>query len=207
MERKAHWDGVYTSRQPTEVSWYQAEPTRSLELLRGAGAGPDTAVIDIGGGDSTFVDAVLAAHLGRVTVLDISGAALARAQARLGARAREVAWIEADVTRVELKAQAFDVWHDRAVFHFLTRAEDRARYVATAAAALRPGGVLLISTFALDGPTRCSGLEVARYGPAELAREFGPGFALERSFADVHRTPGGTEQRFTVAVLRRVPSP
>lgn len=206
MERKSHWEGVYASRQPTEVSWYQAEPTRSLQLLRDAGAGPDTAVIDIGGGDSTFVDGVLAAQLGRVTVLDISGAALSRAQARLGARASEVSWIEADVTRVQLPAQAFDVWHDRAVFHFLTRAEDRARYVATAAAALRPGGTLLISTFALEGPTRCSGLEVARYGPAELAWEFGEAFALERSFADVHRTPSGAEQRFTVAVLRRVPA-
>lgn len=206
MERKAHWEGVYTSRQPTEVSWYQAEPTRSVELLREAGAGPDTAIIDIGGGDSTFVDAVLAEQLGRVTVLDISGAALARAQARLGARASEVSWIEADVTRVQLPAQAFDVWHDRAVFHFLTRAEERARYVATAAAALRPGGALLISTFALEGPTRCSGLEVARYGPLELAREFGPAFALERSFADVHRTPSGVEQQFTVAVLRRLPA-
>ncbi|HEX5818173.1 MAG TPA: class I SAM-dependent methyltransferase [Gemmatimonadales bacterium] len=205
MERKTHWEGVYTSRLTTEVSWYQAEPTRSLELLRAAGAGPDTAVIDIGGGDSTFVDAVLAARLGRVTVLDISGSALARAQARLGARAREVAWIESDVTRAELPAHAFDVWHDRAVFHFLTRAEDRARYVAIAAAALRPGGTLLISTFAPEGPARCSGLEVARYGPVELASEFGAAFALEQSFADVHRTPSGAEQRFTVAVLRRSP--
>jgi SAM-dependent methyltransferase len=204
VERKAHWEGVYASRQPTEVSWYQVEPTRSLELLRAEGAGSDTEIIDIGGGDSTFVDAVLAARLGRVTVLDISGAALARARARLGARAVEVEWIEADVTRVELPAQAFDVWHDRAVFHFLTRAEDRARYVATAAGALRPGGALLIAAFALEGPTRCSGLEVARYGPAELAWEFGEGFALERSFADVHRTPGGVEQRLTVAVLRSV---
>jgi SAM-dependent methyltransferase len=206
VERKAHWEGVYANRPATELSWYQAVPARSLQLLRDAGAGADTAVIDIGGGDSTFVDAVLAEQLGRVTVLDISGAALARAQARLGARASEVSWIEADVTRVQLPAQAFDVWHDRAVFHFLTRAEDRARYVATAAAALRPGGTLLISTFALEGPTRCSGLEVARYGPEELAWAFGEAFALERSFADVHRTPSGVEQRFTVAVLRRVPA-
>jgi SAM-dependent methyltransferase len=206
VERKAHWEGVYTSRQPTELSWYQAEPTRSIELLRAVGAGPDTAIIDIGGGDSTFVDAVLAARLGRVTVLDISAAALARAQARLGARASEVSWIEADVTRVQLPTQAFDVWHDRAVFHFLTRAEHRARYVASAALAIRPGGSLIISTFALNGPARCSGLDVVRYGPAELAWEFGEAFALERSLADVHRTPSGVEQRFTVAVLRRLPA-
>jgi SAM-dependent methyltransferase len=203
MERRTHWDAVYTTRQSTEVSWYQAEPTRSLELLGEVGAGPATAIIDVGGGDSTLVDAVVARALGRMTVLDISGAALARARARLGERAREVTWIEADVTRAELPAHAFDVWHDRAVFHFLTAAEDRARYAAVAAAAVRPGGALLMATFALDGPTRCSGLEVARYDPDSLARELGDAFTLTRGFADVHRTPGGSEQRFTVAVFRR----
>ena len=203
MDRREHWDGVYTTKQPTEVSWYQAEPARSLELLAEAGAGPDTAIVDVGGGDSTLVDAVLARGLGRVTVLDISGAALARARARLGARAGEVAWVEADVTRAELPAHAFDVWHDRAVFHFLTERDDRARYAAVAAAAVRPGGTLLMATFALDGPTRCSGLPVERYDAEGLARELGDAFALVRGFGDVHRTPGGGEQRFTVAVLRR----
>ena len=203
MDRKAHWEDVYATKQPTEVSWYQAVPTRSLELLRQAGAGPETTLIDVGGGDSTLVDAVVAERLGRVTVLDISGAALARARERLGARAGEVTWIEADVTRVELPARAFDIWHDRAVFHFLTRAEDRARYAATAAAALRPGGTLVVATFAPEGPTHCSGLEVARYGPEGLARELGAAFVLRHGFADVHTTPGGAEQRFTYAVLER----
>ena len=203
MDRKAHWERVYTTRQSTEVSWYQAEPTRSLELLREAGAGPETAIIDIGGGDSTLVDAVVAGHLGRLTVLDISGAALARARARLGERAGEVTWVEADVTRAELPAHAFDVWHDRAVFHFLTEPEDRARYAALAAAAVRPGGTLLMATFAPEGPPRCSGLEVARYSPEALARELGDAFSLTRGFGDVHHTPAGGEQRFTVAVFRR----
>lgn len=203
MDRKAHWEGVYTTKQLTEVSWYQAVPARSLELLRRAGAGPETTLVDIGGGDSTLVDAVLSEHLGRVTVLDISAAALARARERLGARAGEVTWIEADVTRVELPTRSFDVWHDRAAFHFLTQAEDRARYVARAAAALRPGGTLIIATFAPDGPTRCSGLDVAGYSPEGLARELGAAFVLQQGFADVHRTPSGAEQRFTFAVFKR----
>ncbi|HEY0969712.1 MAG TPA: class I SAM-dependent methyltransferase [Gemmatimonadales bacterium] len=203
MDRRAHWECVYTTKRSDEVSWYQAEPTRSLELLRAAGAGPDTTIVDVGGGDSTLVDAVVAERLGRMTVLDVSAAALARARERLGERENGVTWIEADVTRAELPEGAYDVWHDRAAFHFLTDAEERARYAALAARAVRPGGRLMIATFAADGPTRCSGLEVARYSPEELARELGDAFELERGFGDVHVTPAGKEQRFTVAVLRR----
>jgi SAM-dependent methyltransferase len=203
MDSKAHWERVYTTRQSTEVSWYQDAPTRSLALLREVGAGPATAIIDVGGGDSTLVDAVVTERLGRMTVLDLSGAALARARARLGSRAGEVTWTEADVTRAALPPQAFDVWHDRAVFHFLTAPEDRQRYAAVAASAVRPGGALLMATFAADGPTRCSGLEVARYSPETLARELGDAFTLVRGFGDVHRTPAGAEQRFTVAIFRR----
>lgn len=203
MDRKTHWDRIYRTQRSTEVSWYQAEPTRSLELLRETGAGPETEIIDIGGGDSTLVDAVVSGGLGRMTVLDISSAALTRAQARLGERAREVTWIEADVTLAELPPQAFDVWHDRAVYHFLTEPADRARYREAAAAAVRHGGTLLIATFAPEGPTHCSGLLVSRYSVADLARDFSPAFALTRGFADVHRTPTGREQHFSVAVLRR----
>jgi SAM-dependent methyltransferase len=194
---------VYTTKPSAEVSWYQAEPTRSLALLREIGAGPATSILDVGGGDSTLVDAVVAAGLGRVTVLDISGAALARARARLGERAADVTWVEADVTRAALPAHAFDVWHDRAVFHFLTQPQDRASYAGVAAAAVRPGGTVLMATFAPDGPARCSGLEVARYSPEGLAQELGDAFTLVRGFADVHHTPSGSEQRFTVAVFRR----
>jgi SAM-dependent methyltransferase len=203
MDRKAHWEHVYAATQPDEVSWYQPEPTRSLELLAEAGVGPATAIIDVGGGDATLVDALLARGLGRVTVLDLSGAALARARARLGLLASEVEWREADVTRADLPAASYDVWHDRAVFHFLTDARDRRRYVDAAAEALRPGGTLVVATFAADGPTRCSGLEVARYTPEALAAEFGDRFTLVRGFGDVHRTPTGAEQRFTFVVLRR----
>ena len=203
MDRKAHWDGVYTTKPSDTVSWYQAEPTRSLALLREVAAGPSSTILDVGGGDSRFVDAVLAEGLRQVTVLDLSGAALARARARLGMRAADVTWLEADVTRVELPTRAFDVWHDRAVFHFLTTPEDRARYAVAAAAAVRPGGTVLLATFAPDGPTRCSGLDVAGYAPEELAEELGDAFSLVRGFGDVHHTPAGREQRFSVAVLRR----
>lgn len=203
MDQKAHWEAVYTTRASTEVSWFQAQPTQSLALLREIGAGPATTILDVGGGDSTLVDTVVAAELGRVTVLDISAAALERARARLGERANAVTWIEADVTRVELPRHAFDVWHDRAVFHFLTQPQDRARYAAIAADAVRPGGTLLMMTFAPNGPTRCSGLDVVQYGQEDLARELGDPFTLIRGLDDVHHTPSGGEQRFTVAVFRR----
>lgn len=203
MNRHAHWEQVYTSKQPTEVSWYQPTPARSLELLRAAGAGPTTALIDIGGGDATLVDAVIAERLGSITVLDISAAALARARARLGERSREVTWVEGDVTRVALHPAAFDIWHDRAVFHFLTDADDRAKYAATAAAALKSGGTLIMATFASDGPLKCSGLDVMRYGAESLAAALGDAFHLIRSFPDVHRTPSGGEQRFLYAVFSR----
>lgn len=203
MDRKAHWEQVYDTRSSMEVSWYQPLPARSLELIREAGAGPESAVIDVGGGDSRLVDTLLEREFRRVTVLDLSGAALARARARLGAPAAAVIWLEADVTAAELAPAAYDLWHDRAVFHFLTDPQDRVRYVAAAARAVRPGGALIIATFALDGPTRCSGLEVVRYGPEELAREFGDSFVLLRSFGDVHRTPSGGEQRFTYAMFER----
>ncbi|MDQ8144548.1 MAG: class I SAM-dependent methyltransferase [Gemmatimonadota bacterium] len=203
MDRKTHWEQVWTTKASTEVSWYQADPTLSRTLLREIGTDPSTAILDVGGGDSHLVDVVLADGLGRITVLDLSGAALARARTRLGARADEVTWIEADVTTVVLPPQSVDIWHDRAVFHFLTAPDDRARYAAVAASAVRPGGSLVIATFAADGPLRCSGLEVARYTPEGIAEALGDAFRLVRGFGDVHRTPTGAEQRFSVAVLRR----
>ena len=203
MDRKAHWEHVYSTKDSTDVSWYQLQPTRSLELFAEAGVGPESAIIDVGGGDSTLVDALLERHWGRVTVLDLSGAALGHARARLGSRAKEVTWLQADATRADLPPSGYDVWHDRAVFHFLTESADRARYVATAARALRHTGALIVATFAPHGPTRCSGLDVARYSPEELASEFGPEFTLLRGFVDVHRTPSGLEQRFTYALFRR----
>ena len=203
MDRQSHWEQVYTTKAPDAVSWYQPRPVRSLALLDDIGVTPDTRIIDVGGGDSTLVDALVARGMHRITVLDLSGAALARARARLGAQARDVTWLEADITTVELPEAAFDVWHDRAVFHFLTDAAERARYVATMERSVRPGGAVVMATFALDGPARCSGLDVVRYGPGELAVALGDSFELVRSDRDVHRTPTGAAQPFTYAVFRR----
>jgi ubiquinone/menaquinone biosynthesis C-methylase UbiE len=185
------------------LSWYQPKPRQSLELLDQLGVGPSTAIIDVGGGASTLVDALLDRHLAKITVLDISGTALEHARARLGQRNTAVVWIEADITHVDLGEDAYDVWHDRAVFHFLTDAEDRRRYVDAASRALRQGGAALIATFSPHGPTRCSGLDVIRYDAESLAREFGSEFVLERSLHDVHHTPSGSAQAFTFTVLRR----
>jgi SAM-dependent methyltransferase len=200
---KAHWDAVYTSKSPTELSWYQSRPTRSLELLEQIGIDPATAIIDVGGGASTLVDALLDRGVNSVSVLDISRAALEHAQARLGARAASVTWIEADITSADLPERAYDVWHDRAAYHFLTSAEDRRRYADVAAHAVRPGGAAIIATFAPNGPARCSGLDVVRYDSEQLAGELGRGFSLERSIDELHQTPGGIAQAFTYTVLRR----
>lgn len=203
MDRKAYWEGMYTSRESHAMSWYQQHPARSLQLIEDAGVGPGSEIIDVGGGDSTLVDALVERHSGHVTVLDLSRAALGRAQARLGSRSREVRWIEEDVTRAQLPRDSYDIWHDRAVFHFLTERQDRDRYVATAAAALRPGGTLILATFAPDGPARCSGLDVVRYSPEDIAAEFDGAFTLLSAREHVHQTPAGAEQRFTYAALRR----
>ncbi|HTI65690.1 MAG TPA: class I SAM-dependent methyltransferase [Gemmatimonadaceae bacterium] len=203
MDPKIHWEAIYTTKWPSEMSWYQPFPTRSIELLLSAGAGRDSAIIDVGGGDSRLVDALLEREFRDVTVLDISAKAIERARARLGARADAVKWIEADVRNAELAAHGYDVWHDRAVFHFLTQPDERAAYVTQVCRALRPAGTLIIATFALQGPTRCSGLEVARYDASGLARELGEEFVLQDSLTDVHRTPSGVEQVFTYAVFQR----
>ncbi len=203
MDRKQHWEHVYATKPLTDVSWYQPLPATSLTLIEASGGTAHAAIIDVGGGDSLLVDALLDRGDTQLTVLDLSGAALARAQARLGTRASAVTWIEADATHATLPAGSIDVWHDRAVFHFLTDAADRARYVAIAAATVRAGGALIVGTFALDGPSRCSGLPVAQYSPDTLAAEFATAFTFERGQHDTHITPPGAEQRFVFVVLRR----
>ena len=204
MDRKQHWETVYETKQSSDVSWFQLLPARSLELIAATGAGPGSSIIDIGGGDAMLVDALLDLGYKQITVLDVSGAALTRAQRRLGARAADVRWIEDDITAAALPSRAYDVWHDRAVFHFLTDAVDRARYIRMATEAVRVGGTVIIATFARDGPTRCSGMEVARYSPEDIAEAFGDAFALRRGLADMHTTPTGGQQRFSYAVLQRV---
>lgn len=201
-ERRAHWERVYGSRAPTELSWYAPHLALSFELIR-AVSSEDSSVLDVGGGASTLADDLLDAGYRRVAVLDISEAALAAARARLGARASAVTWLQADITSDALPADAYDVWHDRAVFHFLTEATERARYVAALKRSLKATGHVVIGTFSLRGPEKCSGLPVARYDAAGLGRELGPEFSLSRSEELVHATPGGNEQAFVFCQFAR----
>jgi SAM-dependent methyltransferase len=203
MERTSHWEGVYSTKGEREVSWFQEEPTLSLELIRQVS--PENGrVIDVGGGASVLVDRLLDLGFDGLAVLDISGEALAKARARLGERAERVRWIEADVT-VASSLGEFDVWHDRAVFHFLTESGDRRKYVELAKRTVPPGGHVIIATFSLAGPPKCSGLDVCRYDAASLAVELGEGFSLVREAEETHRTPWDSAQAFTYAVFRRQP--
>jgi trans-aconitate methyltransferase len=202
-DRQAHWESVYSSKSVDEVSWHQAVPAPSLELAEAAGVGESTAVIDVGGGTARFVDCLLDLGLRDLTVLDLSSQALATAKARLGARASEVRWITADITRWAPDRQ-YDLWHDRAVFHFLTEAEDRAAYVACLTRALAPGGHAIIATFAPDGPDRCSGLPVVRYSPESLAQTLGTDFRLIIAQPHRHATPSGASQSFQFSLFRKV---
>lgn len=203
MNREEHWNAVYATKGERGVSWYEALPAVSLDLLDAAGLTPDSCVIDIGGGDSFLVDALLAKGLTCLAVLDVSGEALERARARLQARAAAVRWIEADVT-AGWASPPMDIWHDRAVFHFLTDAADRARYVARLLETLKVQGMAIIATFALDGPERCSGLPVQRYSPETLASELGSRFALQESRPRTHVTPWGATQSFQYSRLVRI---
>jgi SAM-dependent methyltransferase len=200
--RHAHWEGVYTSKGEDEVSWFQEEPAPSLDLLRLAGAHPLTALIDIGGGASRLVDSLLAQGFVNITVLDLSEAALAKARARLGEKSSDVKWIAADVTRWQ-PSGIYDVWHDRAAFHFLTDQAEQAAYTRVLKRALRPGGHAIIGTFALDGPEKCSGLPVARHSGESLGVILGPDFSLVDSRRHEHTTPWKSVQRFQFSTFRR----
>jgi SAM-dependent methyltransferase len=202
LDRRAHWETVYTTKGEQEVSWFQEFPALSLDLIRSTGAAARSAIVDIGGGASRLVDALLDAGCEAVSVLDVSETALSAAKARLGERAAKVTWIVADVTRWEPIAR-YDLWHDRAAFHFLTDATDRAGYVERLLRALRPGGHAVIATFAADGPERCSGLPVVRYDAARLGETLGGRFALVETRRHDHRTPSGSTQRFQYSVFRR----
>ena len=194
-ELRDHWQKVYATRAPTEVSWYQPVPERSLALIRESGVPLDAALLDVGGGASTLVDQLLAAGYTDLTVLDISGTALAVAQNRLGAAAARVRWVEADITRFTPERR-YTLWHDRAVFHFLVEPDRRQRYLDVLGTALAPGGHLILATFGPQGPTRCSGLPVQRYSAAELDALLAPRYRLVRSEIEDHLTPAGQPQQF-----------
>lgn len=202
MSGKEHWEQVYESKSPQAVSWFQPQAEISLRLIRQATPG-EAAVIDVGGGASTLVDSLLDAGYRRPTVLDLAGSALSAARQRLGARAADVEWIEANILQAPLPRHAYDVWHDRAVFHFLTAAADRAAYVRQVLHAVRPGGHVIVASFAEDGPEKCSGLPVVRYHPDELHAEFGAPFALLHHERETHLTPAGGSQEFVYCFCRR----
>jgi len=200
--RQAHWEGVYSKKDENEVSWFQENPVPSLELIAQVGATPASVIIDIGGGASRLVDNLIDRGFEDVTVLDLSEAALEAAKARLGGRAAQVHWIVADATVWE-PLKAYDVWHDRAAFHFLVEDHDRAAYVARLERALKVGGYAIIATFALDGPERCSGLPVVRYDPVSLCQTLGRAFQLVDTRRHAHATPWGSDQSFQFSVFRR----
>ncbi|MBS0198284.1 MAG: class I SAM-dependent methyltransferase [Planctomycetes bacterium] len=200
--RTQHWNRVYETKSDEQLSWLQASPDTSLALFD-AITPPPRSAIDIGGGQSLFAAKLLSRGVEHVAVLDISAAAIERAKARLGEPAPRVHWIVADVT-APWHSTPVDLWHDRAVFHFLTNPADRAAYAARAACTVKPGGSMIIATFAPDGPPKCSGLDVRRYDPPSLAREFSPAFELVTSTTESHRTPWGSTQSFIYVVLRRI---
>lgn len=203
MQKKDHWEHVYETKPTTGVSWFQEHAAQSLRLIADTGVPRSASIIDVGGGASTLVDDLLAQGYTSLSVLDISAKALAAARVRLGAAADRVRWIEGDITSVELPAQAYDLWHDRAVFHFLTEPEQRRAYVRNVLHAVKPGGHVIISTFAEDGPAQCSGLPVVRYSADGLHAEFGTPFELVCHEQEEHRTPAGNTQQFIYCYCRR----
>lgn len=201
MSSTSHWDSVWQSRRAEELSWHQEEPELSLRLVREVST-PSSSVIDVGGGASRLVDRLLAHGHRDVTVIDIAGAALEQARLRLADRAALVTWVTGDITNHDF-GRTFDVWHDRAVFHFLTDDAERARYLATMRVSLASGAHAILATFAHDGPDRCSGLPVRRYGEAELTAVLGDGFEPVSHHREIHLTPAGAAQSFVYGVFRR----
>ena len=203
MQSKEHWERAYSTKAVDAVSWYQQHADHSIRLIEVTGVSHTSSIIDVGGGASTLVDDLLAKSYQNITVLDLSAAALNFAKERLGARAGSVTWLESDITRTELPLHAYDVWHDRAVFHFLTAPEDRHAYVQTVLRSVKPGGHVIVATFAEDGPLQCSGLPVMRYSATQLHAEFGEAFTLISHEREAHHTPFGTTQQFTYCYCRK----
>jgi 2-polyprenyl-3-methyl-5-hydroxy-6-metoxy-1,4-benzoquinol methylase len=197
VDSKSHWEKVYRTKQPDEVSWYRPHLDVSLQLIEEASPDRDAQIIDVGGGESTLVDDLLARGYHNLSILDVSLTALVVAKERLGASADTVNWLSGDVTTIAFTRHQYDVWHDRAVFHFLTESKERAAYVRQVAHAVKPGGQVIVATFGPEGPTKCSGLDVVRYDPSALHDEFGPSFQLVKHLTELHQTPAGSIQQFT----------
>jgi SAM-dependent methyltransferase len=202
MNRKSHWESIYGAKNPEQMTWHQATPALSLDMIAAAAQPYTAAILDVGGGASTLVDHLLDQGYLDVTVLDIAANALAAAEARLGPRAEDVTWLEGDILDMPLPRQ-YDVWHDRAVFHFLTAEADQAQYIAVMRSALKVNGHLILATFAPDGPERCANLDAVRYAPEELCALVGGGFHLVRSELHTHVTPWGSHQEFVFCHFHR----
>jgi SAM-dependent methyltransferase len=206
MDRKQYWEGIYSKKAPEEVSWFQEHANRSLDLIRRTGFGKDVAIIDVGGGASTLVDDLVTEGYTNVTVLDVSAAALDVARGRLGGLEQTVHWMCGDITRASFPMHSLDIWHDRAVFHFLTDPVDRRAYVEQVVWSVRPGGYVIVATFGEHGPTTCSGLPVVRYNAESLHSEFGGTFVLLEHEEEIHHTPAGKSQQFIYCCCRVVQS-
>lgn len=196
MTSQAHWEEVYRSKEPQQTSWYEPHLETSFDWITGSLPDHNASIIDIGGGESTLVDDLLAVGYSDVTVLDISLTAIEKCEKRLGVAKDQVRWLVADVTKTELPPSTYDLWHDRAVFHFLTEPEQRAAYKARLVSSLKPEGHVVIATFGPRGPERCSGLKTVRYDAESMLREMGAGFHLVRNAVIDHQTPFGTTQEF-----------
>lgn len=204
MNKQDHWENVYRTKGRDEVSWFREHLDTSLRMIANTGVGNDASIIDVGGGNSTLVDDLLAQGFVDVSVLDISANAVGDSKVRLGAKAEQVEWFIADITSAELPKDHFDVWHDRAVFHFLTDAEDRRKYVELVMRSLKLGGHIIVASFGLDGPQKCSGLDVVRYSPESMHNEFGNSFNLVESIGEEHQTPFGSTQDFVYCYCRKI---
>ena len=203
MQNGDHWDEVYGSKSPDQLSWFQLQPEPSLQLVQQLASSPQARIIDVGGGTSLLVDALLSRGYDHLTVLDLSERALATVQQRLEAQAAEVTWLAGDIRSIDLPYQAYDIWHDRAVFHFLVDSLDHQRYAEQVERSLRPTGHLILATFAEDGPERCSGLPVMRHSTESLQQVFGQQLQLQHQQRITHATPSGVEQKFLYTVWQR----
>jgi 2-polyprenyl-3-methyl-5-hydroxy-6-metoxy-1,4-benzoquinol methylase len=202
VDAKTHWEKVYTTKAPDAVSWYRAHLETSLALIERAVDAHSASIIDVGGGESTLVDDLLLRGYKKLTVLDVSPSAIEVNKKRLSSASEQVCWLVGDIVEIEMEPHAYDLWHDRAVFHFLTTAERRLAYVGQVTRAVKPGGHVIISTFGPEGPTKCSGLEVMRYDAESLHGEFGGHFRLVESSKESHQTPFGTTQQFLYCYCR-----
>jgi 2-polyprenyl-3-methyl-5-hydroxy-6-metoxy-1,4-benzoquinol methylase len=203
MQTKDHWENLYVKKGEKSVSWFQQHALTSLEIIRRTTASKSARIVDVGGGASTLVDDLLGEGYRELTVLDISAAALHASKLRLGGNGDRVNWIEADITEAVLPARHYDVWHDRAVFHFLTDPEARHKYVEAVLHAVKPGGQVIVATFGPNGPLRCSGLPTVRYSPESLHDEFGERFLLIEHKEEAHVTPSGAVQQFIYCYCRK----